>query len=332
MSEQKLMKMETGDLIPRRPRAQVAMQVPDEIPPKVVGSVNVRILINVALEEVRTGWFRVLLNCLNPADVEQWCGRMSEFSHNSPLVSRSDVFPVITKLAETILRPVRDSQGTQKLYTTIFLVPKDDETARVIGDCKEANKGFKPCPPLQFASVEDLFRIITYFPEGAFFATGDFRHWFYQLPLPKGTEKNFTVVGDDKQMYEFIVWPMGFAWSPFTAQALSMLLAKLAIQNAGYIVESPGDDVDVLPPFWVIKDKHNPERPIGFALFWYDNLLLVTQTAETREAILSDLEDLTSKVGALLETKGQESKPARRHRRKRRDVHQKQESGLLLRN
>jgi len=66
---------------------------------------------------------------------------------------------------------------------------------------------------------------------------------------------------------------MGFSWSPFICQALSMLLAKVAIVNCGYTAHSPTPDVDDLPPFWIVEDKNG--KVVAFIVFWYANALVI---------------------------------------------------------
>eukprot|EP00744_Colponema_vietnamica_P013087 GILI01018359.1.p1 GENE.GILI01018359.1~~GILI01018359.1.p1 ORF type:complete len:597 (+),score=18.58 GILI01018359.1:67-1857(+) len=308
MSAGKLMEIEIGKLFPSFTAGRVTNQKLDEIHKSLVGSVNVELLLDEAKKlGIADVWTAQLGDVIHPPEGKVWCGRRQDRKKMNPKPSRSEVAGAIRTLAETILTKVKEAGADEKdiallqdrLYASIFLVAKDDQTARAIGDCKELNEHFDAGPPLQFATVDDLFRIVTFFSGGAAFAIGDFRHWFYQIFLPEDARKYFTVVCPDGNLYEYKVFPMGFAWSPFVAQAISMLMAKVAVVKAGLEVASPLETEDLLPPYWVIKERGAPKtEPIGFILFWYDNLLLVTKKENIRDLILSSLEEITESLGA----------------------------------
>lgn len=191
--------------------------------------------------------------------------------------------------------------GGDPKFVTIFLVPKaGTNKARMIADCRDINEGMEKGPPLPFASLDELFYILSYFGAESTYLTADFRHWFYQIPLPHKVRHLFSVKAGDF-MGRFDVFPMGFSWSPFVAQGLSMCAAKLAIHKAGLHPVSPLSEDDTVPPYWIIADKDAPcaslegEHIKGFVVFWYDNLLAVTGDAALAKSLEIALYETSSK-------------------------------------
>ena len=99
-----------------------------------------------------------------------------------------------------------------------------------------------------FLWLGQLFAIL--FP-----ATSDFRHWFFQINLPKLVRNLFSVHSEDL-LGELQAWPMGFSWSPFAAQSTSMCICALAILAAGFTASFPEQET-LLPPFWMRRGGSN---------------------------------------------------------------------------
>ena len=58
---------------------------------------------------------------------------------------------------------LRTSGGCNPKFVTIFLVPKaGTNKARMIADCRDINEGMEKGPPLPFASLDELFYILSY--------------------------------------------------------------------------------------------------------------------------------------------------------------------------
>lgn len=268
----------------------------DPISPVLVGKLRVDKLLNTVKQLGGPEWHTTLKQVFIPECFDGWCGRKAGFIAPALQVTRSDLQGAVSQLVaggvleEIDKRQILRNAAVNRDFVTIFLVPKDERKARAIGNCKSLNDRFAKGPRLSFATMEDLFRIVTFFGRQTFFATADFRHWFYQIPLPVYTRSFFTVVCQEKTC-RFTVWPMGFSWSPFVAQGLSMLIAWLAIQAQQDVkaVSLSTSEAD-LPPFWLIVKRNTVGKPArtdirGFIVFWYDNLLLVADSLRLRDNI-----------------------------------------------
>lgn len=271
----------------------------DPVSASLVGKLLVASLLNTVEKKRGPAWHGILKEVFDIINPGNWCGRKACAAVTPVQVTRP-IFKRAVAQLETggVLVSVdkRHALGNAagRDYVTIFLVPKDDHKSRAIGNCRSLNERFAKGPRLSFASMEDLFRIITFFDKQTYFATADFRHWFYQIPLPKEARRFFTVQCEEK-LCQFTVWPMGFSWSPFVAQGLSMLIAWLAIQSQKNVTAIPPSTSDAdIPPFWLIAKKGTVGRPNktdikGFIVFWYDNLLLVTDSPVLRDNLRKSL-------------------------------------------
>lgn len=256
-------------------------------------------------------WASTILEMFECKDFAHWCGRRGTDAKPKVLETRHTFKDAVMALDDGVLVNIdKASLGKSdslRSYVTILLVPKGNDSARVIVNCKELNKQFSKGPSLSLASQEDLFRIVTLFAQRAFFATANFSHWFYQLPVPKGAQPFFSIKCENLRR-QFSVWPRGFSWSPFVAQGISMLLAWRAIRKCHLNAVSPMSNDDTIPPFWIITqvttgvqkvDKPQRGEIKGFVLFCYDNLLVVCNSERLRSRILDSLMKTTQNFHAV---------------------------------
>lgn len=93
---------------------------------------------------------------------------------------------------------------------------------------------------------------------------------------------------------------MGFAGAPFMAQSLSMGIAKLAIERAGFIANHPEEVEGGIPPVWIVtKVRHNTrdlrsDNILAFVVFWYDNLLVVSGSKSVRDSLVGNVASVSN--------------------------------------
>ena len=215
------------------------------------------------------------------APISNWCSHKdTKWDRNIKHICRHGY----AKLTESLVGSILERTKKEHFFSApgrvaAFTVPKEEEKLRLIANCIELNKLFNKPPRLLFATMSELFMILSFFKESdTFFSVADFRHWFYQLALPKGKRRFFTLLSGG-QTYQFKAWLMGFSWSPFVAQAHSMAIAKVGVDRCKYLhAISPLADQNALPPFWLVRDtieKMERSDITAFVIFWYDNLLIV---------------------------------------------------------
>lgn len=273
-------------------------RVLDPINPLLVGQVESKRLITKLYADTQPvpAWLNLLRDAIQGSS-DTWCGRNKRTwdRKSHPHTCEAGYYRLITQLSGSILA---ENGPTKNFYTapgrvTIFTVHKDLDKLRLIANCVALNELFDRPPRLNFPSISEIFMIISFFRRDTFFATADFRHWFYQLSLPRRQRRYFSLLAD-RTTYHFTVWVMGFSWSPFVAQGHSMGIAKLAIDSLnhyGLFATHPRTSVEELPPFWIVSKRPatiqhlNREDIVAFILFWYDNLLIVADSENLRDTL-----------------------------------------------
>ena len=192
---------------------------------------------------------------------------------------------------------------------TFFTVAKSSGMSRAIFDCRLFNGICRIPPPVNLPSISDIMRLaaelgITHV------LSSDFKHYFFQLGLPKGAEKYFGLRCQDRSgpvavvRYFFSnVWAMGASFSPFQAQAHSMIciLKKPAPAPHGHPpVSTLGIDyaeiaaLTQLPPFVYLYDSSG--ATVGFIVCMYDNIGVFCKDSTMAQAwkkrLLSNAKDL----------------------------------------
>lgn len=270
----------------------------DPIDQDLVGQVNSKRLIDQLLGSSQPcpDWLNLLRVTMQGSSAA-WCGRNKRTWDRvrNPHTCEAGYFRLISQLAGSVLAEGGPSKNffTAPGRVTIFTVHKDMDKLRLIANCVELNKLFGNPPRLNFPSISEIFMIISFFRHDTFFTTADFRHWFYQLSLPRSQRRYFSLLAN-RTSYHFTVWVMGFSWSPFIAQAHSMGIAKLAIDDLGHyglFAVHPRPAADELPPFWIVSKRKDPiqhqkrDDIAAFVLFWYDNLLIVANSRNLRDTL-----------------------------------------------
>ena len=291
------------------PREKVPLRI-DPIDPSLPGRLNINALASFR-EASDEQWVSQMVGLLRgPTEIgggeEAWCGL-----RGIPQLSPTDVAAggtgvklsgIVSELASSILE--RKSPTARAVLSKLFLVPKTQEVSRIILDCRPLNKLGADPPYLSFASIKDFFRILSFFNE-SHTVTADFRHWFFQLPLPLSVRDLFSLRCGN-EFFRLKVWAMGFAWSPFAAQAVSMSIARRGIRRSGRW-HAVGSMIcpDAPPPFWVVSTRQDNLRNlrrgeiVGFVLFWYDNLLIVTGEAETAATLRREIAEAAQGCNAM---------------------------------
>jgi hypothetical protein len=146
------------------------------------------------------------------------------------------------------------------------------ENNRAIGDARTANLLFRRPPAVGLPFLPRVLNLMHKIGV-KFFVTGDWRHYFYQIAITDELSRFFEINSGFLQA-QFKVLPMGFAWSPFVAQALgwSIILAREDNQS------SLGVDEEVtrrenIPEIVILREEG---RDVGIIVLWYDNVLVAT--------------------------------------------------------
>ena len=110
---------------------------------------------------------------------------------------------------------MKHSDKTPRIYASYFVVDKTETLSRAILNCKTLNLSVSRPPSLSLPSLEDIFALVSFFPlSSAVCCTADFRHYFYQIPLPSIFRHLFSVQCKSV-LAELKAFAMGFSWSPF---------------------------------------------------------------------------------------------------------------------
>ena len=244
-----------------------------------------------------TGWCG-----FDPSKKGPWATTGSDRMSAEEIQQLQESFPYGKKGQWTtpVLKFIRSRQKKNKpaMAAAMFLVKKsqqDDGTiiARIVYSCKKSNKMFARPPRFKLPSVQSIFRCIGSFNKPAF-TTIDFRHYFYQIPLPEDAQPLFSVsMKVDKQ---FLVWqhnvlPMGFTWSPYFAQGITM--AALYQTRGEWAAKHSREDLQPQIPNECFEDivefVDTEGHTCAFAMGWYDNVLIVAKDHDCNMQIAREL-------------------------------------------
>ena len=299
----------------------------DPIPSEIIGNLEVERLLHTAVQKSPAGWIQTLKNIFTARSTDGWCGfrtkdeRTGEHQQHpqQPRMTQKDptretgskriddgfvrTRPMFSRFVQELfacglLSRINLREKTTR-FVSIFVVFKEGLKLRFIANCTRNNKSFGKPPSLLFASTESLFQALQFFGPDAFFAVADFRHWFYQIRLPPVVKHLFSLWCKG-ELFSFNAWPMGFSWSPFVAQGLSMTIAMLAINKSGkFAAISPRHDKGLLPDMWFVTspdatwEKLKRRQVHAIVLFWYDNLLVIAKSEQVRSDLLRDIKWVT---------------------------------------
>jgi len=173
---------------------------------------------------------------------------------------------------EPILLP--SSYGELRHIGKYFAVPKTEEIARAIWNGKSLSEKSLTPPPVFLPYLPEMLKKIgalsKNFPEGMSMYTGDFRHFFHQIPVGKRLSTYFGVSLGGR-FFRWRTLPMGWSFSPYCAQSVAW--AVLLHCPGGHA--NGGHDPDFVIPKDLKKlptyiDLHDG----GFITVYYDNSIL----------------------------------------------------------
>jgi len=231
---------------------------------------------------IKCAWTEAMKEYLNTGG-RPWAGK-----HEKPYVALWVPEKYRERLEELqssgVLQPAKETDPV--VWIGYAEVPKSDgRTARAIGNCREGNKCFGSPHRFRLATPREIQEVLGAFPH-IWVITGDFRHWFYQLELSKGGRVLGMRCGTSR--YKFRVWCMGFAHSPWYAQAVTLTLAVWTLQAAGFEVLTQGNG-DRLPP---VLSFGRGGKTMGHFVSWYDNYMWVIGSVVVRDAIRARWNDV----------------------------------------
>jgi hypothetical protein len=235
----------------------------------------------------------LLRSCLAP-EGGSWCGLEAPTELPSLRPAPASAHPDLDRLLEWGVMEETTAPTTFP-GMVFFSVPKKDGSTRAIMDCREINRLVGVPPALKLIEKEQLFFLLRFFRD-PFFATGDLRHWFYQLSLPPEVREAFTL-RVNRRTRRMTCWPMGFSWSPIVAQAITMIILREAAVRAGFSVDGVKEESP--PPYWVVRSGAK-RKIVAFLIGYYDNILIISGNEWTRDNLTSAVKSACKDAGAEL--------------------------------
>lgn len=271
----------------------------DPIDPKLVGGARIQWLREQAImRSWQEDWINITMNTMLPDSIEDWCG-WNGTGVGEIVRTRDCYHSHLLDLQRSIFRRANDPT-IERIFAAYFEVLKScGLLARGILNCKPLNARTRNPPGLVLPHIHDIFALIAFIGAKGYYCIADFRHYFWQLPLPHIARRLFSVQCGGL-LLELVAWAMGFSWTPFIAQSISMLVARIAITEAGYTARPPCESGS-LPPFWWVEDKSG--QSIGAVIFWYDNLLIACRSETAGQAITKRIAKVASSGCANLNWK-----------------------------
>lgn len=233
-----------------------------------------------------TTWGSKIREAIDPTArwITGWCGWKTPKTR-SPDVFCTEYEPdlqelIRMKVLENALWPEGEPPYT---WSSFFKVRKGErEVARAIFNLKRRNAEFARPPPFELASIAEVFDVVG---RMKYFDVLDFRHYFYQIRLPPGTRDAFRIKTQSK-CFRLQVLPMGWSWSPFIGQGITIALLAEAIERAGFSIVTEKDDK--VPGKLEFRGK-NKNKCRGFVIAWSDNVMIATSETEDRSMITKNL-------------------------------------------
>ena len=246
----------------------------DDVDPKITGHANMSSMQRIFRKSNIVFAIRavLLLSCItsfvmevNPPDGirrketdSRWCTEPTD--HFTQLMS----FHLISKIEE----------GEVRYVSTYFGVSKSSGGARSIFNGKEFSSQCTAPPSTNLPDVTKVLILLDEMSRGGgtwpCVALGDIRHYFHQLPMNFGITKFFCLM-IKKTFYRWLSLPMGFSWSPFIAQSISIGLVLKAMEISGYDI-SNYNGLPSPPSCIILRDKTGRIEVLSFV--WYDNILI----------------------------------------------------------
>ena len=195
----------------------------------------------------------------------------------------------------TQFRILRKIQNPKHAYfhSPYFSVPKaDQQSARAILNAKQISRLSKNPPAVRLPNLPDVLRRIDSL-KPRYIGTGDFRHWFHQIPLAEQIQRYFTVTNG--QQWNWCTLPMGYSFSPYIAQSVGWEVLLKDQPYSPHLHDSRHMPciVDMLSPFG---------QTVGFMTLFYDNIIIVSSNPEIGERCMKQMKINANYYNVALKT------------------------------
>jgi hypothetical protein len=154
---------------------------------------------------------------------------------------------------------------------TYFAVLKNADTARSIFNGRRLSEACRPPPPVNLPHLPSLLcemaRISRALNGNISIITGDWRHWFHQIPLAHATSLFFGIATTSKS-WRWATLPMGHSWSPWVAQALAWCALTYKEEQEDDLFETSIEDLEQAPQFLRLRGG-------GLCTVYYDNFIAI---------------------------------------------------------
>jgi len=165
-------------------------------------------------------------------------------------------------------------------YAKYFQVPKGNDLWRVIADSRLAGLICHKPYPVNFPHVRTLLLEIAAL--GATFAVvGDFKFWFYQMPISPNLRTLFGIECGDK-FCRLRCLPQGWSWSPRLAQCLAWMI--ILHHEPGESTLGVEEIWTINPPQFIRLKDPMTKAVIGLIFLWLDNILVIHRSIALRHA------------------------------------------------
>ncbi len=200
-----------------------------------------------------------------PLTDAKWSQHIADLQHTTPK-------PILVPIC---LREV-------KWVASYFAVLKTEVEARAIYNGKRFSLLCNTPPQTNLPDITVLLGALCDLVEdsGGAIAVceGDIRHFFHQIPLDEMISQYFCINVADDDGIQFFRWntlPMGWSFSPYIAQSISIGILIRTLSICGLNMDRYRD-LSTPPPFIVHRIDG---RIMLVAAVWYDNLLVASSDA-----------------------------------------------------
>ena len=174
--------------------------------------------------------------------------------------------------------------------SSYFSVPKQGIYDRAIFNGKCLSDLFDTPPTMNIPDIPRLIEEVNAEcgDRGASFVSGDFRHWFHQLPLEEKLQRYFGLAYRETDgkiaVTTCLLWttlPMGWSWSPAIAQAAAWTVLAHVEDNQHKYIRLKG----LRQPPMFTKLYNRQGCAVGFVTVYIDNYLVVSRCPVTAQGM-----------------------------------------------
>ena len=233
-------------------------------------------------------WFQRATSMLGSADRFLRETELKE-AHSDPQTTQRRYSRSVSLLTSwNVLR--ESTEHVLRIFGSYFEVAKSNLLNRAIINARMANSLARRPPRFRLARFMDIVRLIS---RHSAFATSDLRHWFFQLKLPVGVERLFSISLNNR-IFEFRVVPMGFSWAPLIAQSIC---TGLVCRGQRWSVMSSQTE-ETPPPVSSFTDKKGKEMAAAICI--YDNVLIGAKNTSIRDSMLGRFRSNCNDAGVVI--------------------------------